>query len=83
MAPNIKGSAAYKKKDGTVTISKDQTSLVWLPHGARDNEKAVIVTVAYITSMLNFTSSSKTTADSRYRFTTDSGIRGEGDAQDI
>lgn len=47
----IKGSAAYKKKDGTVSISKDQTSLIWLPHGARDNENAVAIKVANITNL--------------------------------
>jgi transcription initiation factor TFIIH subunit 1 len=53
MAPasTIQGAAAYKKKDGTLSIAKDQKSIQWLPVGARDNEKAVTVAVADIISM--------------------------------
>jgi hypothetical protein len=50
MAPSIKGLAAYKKKDGTLTISKDQRSIVWLPIGGGDNDKNVSIAVANITS---------------------------------
>jgi transcription initiation factor TFIIH subunit 1 len=53
MAPSIKGLAAYKKKDGTLSISKDQRSIVWLPVGARDNDKSVSIAVANITSTLS------------------------------
>lgn len=49
MAPSVKGLAAYKKKDGTLTISKDQKSILWQPLGA---EKGVTIAVADITSML-------------------------------
>lgn len=55
-----KGSAAYKKKDGTLTLSKPFTFLTWLPHGARDNEKAVNITVEHITSMLRVGETQKT-----------------------
>jgi len=51
MAPPVKGLAAYKKKDGTLSISKDQKSLVWLPVGARDSEKSVNIAVSDISSM--------------------------------
>lgn len=51
MAPSIKGLAAYKKKDGTLSISKDQRSIVWLPVGARDADKSLSIAVAEITSM--------------------------------
>ncbi|XMA17009.1 hypothetical protein WAI453_009800 [Rhynchosporium graminicola] len=47
MAP-ITGVAAYKKKDGTLTISNDQKSIVWLPHGS---DKGVTILVANITNL--------------------------------
>jgi transcription initiation factor TFIIH subunit 1 len=49
-AANIRGSAAYKKKDGTLSISKDQTSVLWIPIQARD-ASTVTINVADITSM--------------------------------
>tara|TARA_R110002060_G_scaffold18542_5_gene25467 strand:- start:502 stop:723 length:222 start_codon:yes stop_codon:yes gene_type:complete len=49
MAP-ITGAAAYKKKDGTLTIAKDQKSIVWLPHAGSD--KGLTIPVANITSTL-------------------------------
>jgi len=52
-APAIQGAAAYKKKDGTLSIARDQKSIQWLPVGARDTEKAVTIAVANITSMCN------------------------------
>jgi transcription initiation factor TFIIH subunit 1 len=53
MAPSIKGLAAYKKKDGMLSISKDQRSIVWLPLGARDADKSVSIAVVNITSRSN------------------------------
>lgn len=52
MAPasTIQGAAAYKKKDGTLSIAKDQKSIQWLPVGARDAEKAVTIPVVNISS---------------------------------
>jgi len=51
MAPSIKGLAAYKKKDGTLIISKDQRAIVWQPHAsAREADKALSIAVADITS---------------------------------
>jgi hypothetical protein len=51
MAPSVKGLAAYKKKDGALSISKDQRSIVWQPHvGAREADKSVSIAVANITS---------------------------------
>ncbi|CZS97548.1 related to RNA polymerase II transcription factor [Rhynchosporium agropyri] len=47
MAP-ITGAVAYKKKDGTLTISIDQKSIVWLPHGS---DKGVTILVANITNL--------------------------------
>lgn len=49
MAP-AKGSAAYKKKDGTLTISSDQTSLAWTPISPRGAAPGVVMKVADITS---------------------------------
>ncbi|PMD34923.1 hypothetical protein L207DRAFT_437195 [Hyaloscypha variabilis F] len=52
MAPSIKGLAAYKKKDGTLTISKDQRAIVWQPHaGTREADKALSIAVANITNL--------------------------------
>ena len=51
MAPSIKGLAAYKKKDGTLIISKDQRAIVWQPHaGSREADKGLSIAVADITS---------------------------------
>lgn len=47
----VKGSAAYKKKDGTVTISKDQKSIIWTPVAPRGAPPGVILNIAEITSM--------------------------------
>lgn len=51
VAANIRGSAAYKKKDGTLSISKDQTSILWIPIQARDAAPSVTIKVTDITSM--------------------------------
>jgi len=48
MAPSVQGAAAYKKKDGTLSISKDQKSLQWQP--VKTSEPAVAIAVADITS---------------------------------
>lgn len=50
MASSTKGTAAYKKKDGTLSITEDEESLQWLPLGA-SIDKAVKIAVADITSM--------------------------------
>jgi transcription initiation factor TFIIH subunit 1 len=52
MAPP-KGSAAYKKKDGTLTLSKDQSQIVWTPIAPRGAPPGVILNVADITSKSN------------------------------
>jgi transcription initiation factor TFIIH subunit 1 len=48
--PIIQGAAAYKRKDGKLSIAKDQKSIQWFPVGVRDTEKAVTIAVANITS---------------------------------
>jgi transcription initiation factor TFIIH subunit 1 len=50
--PNARGSAAYKKKDGTLSISKDQTSILWIPIQSQD-APSVTIKVADITSMFH------------------------------
>jgi transcription initiation factor TFIIH subunit 1 len=50
MAPPS-GSAAYKKKDGTLTISKDRQSISWIP-AAGGAGGALTIEVKSITSML-------------------------------
>jgi hypothetical protein len=46
----VRGSATYKKKDGTLSIAKDQKSVQWLLLGARDPDKAMTIAVANISS---------------------------------
>ncbi len=46
-----KGSAAYKKKDGTLTISKDQKTILWTPVTPRGAPPGVTIDVTDITSM--------------------------------
>lgn len=48
----VKGSAAYRKNNGTISIAKDQMSVIWNPLGVDDIEKAIVIAVADITSML-------------------------------
>ena len=55
MAPPVKpvrGSAIYKKKEGTLSISKDQKSILWLPITPRDGDAGVTIAVPHITSKL-------------------------------
>ncbi|TAQ84451.1 hypothetical protein B7494_g7224 [Chlorociboria aeruginascens] len=47
--PSIKGSAIYKKKEGTLSISKDQKSIEWLPLNAPKSDVTIIV--AHITNL--------------------------------
>ncbi|RDL41133.1 Uncharacterized protein BP5553_01112 [Venustampulla echinocandica] len=47
----IKASAAYKKKDGALSITSDQKALQWLPLGAQGLGKAVTIAVANITNL--------------------------------
>lgn len=82
VATNIRGSAAYKKKDGTLSISKDQTSILWIPIQTRD-ASSVIINVADITSMLRKGVFSSNTMLIPYRFTADSRISSKGDAKNL
>ncbi|CAG8983402.1 hypothetical protein HYALB_00000570 [Hymenoscyphus albidus] len=50
MASITKGSAAYKKKDGTLGITQNEKSLQWLPLGA-SADKAVTIAIADITNL--------------------------------
>ncbi|KAH6673159.1 hypothetical protein B0J14DRAFT_668013 [Halenospora varia] len=45
---SVQGAAAYKKKDGTLSIARDQKSLQWQPNG---NEKPVQIAIAHITNL--------------------------------
>lgn len=47
----IQGAAAYKKKDGTLHIARDQKSIQWLPVGERDPKKGLAIAVADITNL--------------------------------
>lgn len=49
MAPPS-GSAAYKKKDGTLTISQDGQSISWIP-AAGGATGMITIPVSQITSM--------------------------------
>lgn len=50
MALPVQGLAAYKKKDGTLSITVDQKSIQWLPLKAAGAESAINIAVADITS---------------------------------
>lgn len=49
MAPP-RGSAAYKKKDGTLALSKDGRSVSWTPVAPPRSEPALTLPVSTITS---------------------------------
>lgn len=85
MAPSIKGLAAYKKKDGTLTISKNQRSIVWLPIGAADNDKNVSIAVANITSTFHLYKFNQKTQKKliKYRFAADTRVCCQGDVEDL
>lgn len=44
----VQGAAAYKKKDGLIAISNDQTAVIWTP--AAPGAPAVSIRVVDITS---------------------------------
>ena len=46
-----KGAAAYKKKDGTITITDDYKRVIWTPASAPDGPPVVSLTVSNIASM--------------------------------
>lgn len=50
MAPP-RGSAAYKKKDGTLTVSKDGQSVLWTPVAPPRSEPALALPVSTITNL--------------------------------
>ena len=49
MAPP-RGSAAYKKKDGTLVVSKDTQSVSWTPVAPPGSKPALTLLVSSITS---------------------------------
>lgn len=51
MASLVKGSAAYKKKDGIISIREDQSSISWSPVSANNNEKPISIAISDITNL--------------------------------
>ncbi|KAI1845422.1 hypothetical protein JX266_008517 [Neoarthrinium moseri] len=49
--PPPRGAAAYKKKDGTLTLSDDQSSVIWIPQTTPGGPPTVSLAIADITSM--------------------------------
>lgn len=49
-AKSVRGSAVYKKKDGTLSIAKDQKSLLWIPLQYKDGASGVTIVITHITS---------------------------------
>jgi transcription initiation factor TFIIH subunit 1 len=47
----VKGSAAYKKKDGTLTVSKDQKTILWIPIAPYGAPPGITIAISEITSM--------------------------------
>lgn len=54
MAPP-RGSAAYKKKDGTLALSKDSQSVSWTPVAPPGSKPALTLAVSTITSKRSYT----------------------------
>jgi transcription initiation factor TFIIH subunit 1 len=50
-AQNVRGAAVYKKKDGTLSISRNQKSIIWVPLQPRDAASSVTIEVANITNL--------------------------------
>ncbi|RDW65017.1 hypothetical protein BP6252_10668 [Coleophoma cylindrospora] len=50
-AKSVRGSAVYKKKDGTLSIAKDHKSLLWIPLQYKDGVSGVTVAIAHITNL--------------------------------
>ena len=48
-----RGAAAYKKKDGIITITDDYKQVTWTPNAAPDGPPTVSMTVSDIASMHN------------------------------
>jgi hypothetical protein len=78
----IRGSAVYKKKDGTLSISKDQKSILWIPLQPRDAENGLTIAVAEITSMKS-TRDSMSLVLTPVRFAADTRVGNESDAEDL
>ena len=54
MAPP-RGSAAYKKKDGTLALSKDSHAVSWTPVAPPGSKPALTLAVSTITSKRSYT----------------------------
>ena len=52
MAPPPRGSAAYKKKDGTLEVSRDSQSVSWTPVAPPGSKAALTIQVTSITSKI-------------------------------
>ena len=48
--PTPRGSASYKKKDGTITLSKDRQDVLWIPVAPPGAAPALSLGVSSITS---------------------------------
>lgn len=44
------GAAAYKKKDGTLTLTADQKTVIWTPSSAATGPPTLSLSIANITS---------------------------------
>ncbi|KAI9700110.1 MAG: RNA polymerase II transcription factor B subunit 1 [Candelina mexicana] len=49
--PPLRGSATYKKKDGTLAMSKDSKSMSWTPLAPRGAPPALTINIASITNL--------------------------------
>jgi transcription initiation factor TFIIH subunit 1 len=83
VAVNIRGSAAYKKKDGTLSISKDQASILWIPIQSRDATSSVTINVTDIISRFQEAESRPRMRLIPDRFAADSRVSSKGDAEDL
>lgn len=69
MAPP-RGSAAYKKKDGILIVSKDGQSVSWIPAAPPDSKPVLTLSVSSITSKSIYCSTFRPTKE-KFRSSTD------------
>lgn len=77
----VKGSAVYKKKDGTLTIAKDQKTVIWTPVAPRGAPPGLIINVVDITSWYPQVFMTRGSLLTVARFAAVAGISGKGDAK--
>ena len=50
-----RGTAAYKKKDGILTVTDDQKSIIWTPQANPGGPPGITLAISNVTSMMRTT----------------------------